>query len=146
MISTLILIVQVLCLALWVGGSAVHLLVISPTLLRDLPYEQSGPAAGGIQRRFERVLLPALSVLAGTILIQLGALSGLAGLKLRFALILVFGGMLIGVYDRYLLLPRMLSGGEREFRRFHRHSLMLVVTNLLLGIAVVIAFIVPISR
>lgn len=145
MISSLILIIQVLCLSLWVGGSAVHLLVITPTLLRDLPREQAVPMAGSILRRFGAVLLPALFVLAGTILIQVGALSGTTGLKLRFALILVFGGMLVSVYDRYLLLPRMLSGDEQEFRKLHRRSLSLVVMNLFLGIAVVITFIIPIS-
>ncbi|GJQ20665.1 MAG: hypothetical protein HBSIN02_10200 [Bacteroidia bacterium] len=145
MISSLILILQVLCLSLWIGGSAVLWLLVAPQIFMQVPREMAGALTGTIFRRFSSAMLGVLVILAATILVQLAGASESAGLKLRFALILVFGGMLLNVYDRYILSPRMHSANTDGSRRIHRQSVVLFVLNLFLGIAVVITFIVPIA-
>lgn len=145
MVSSLILIIQVLCLSLWIGGSAVLWLVVTPQVFTHMPRETAGALAGHIFRKFSSAMLAVLFVLAATILIQLAGLSESAGLKLRFALILVFGGMLLSMYDRYILSPRLRSANPDGLGKTHRQSVVLFVLNLFLGIAVVITFIVPIA-
>jgi putative copper export protein len=146
MISSLILIIQVLCLSLWIGGSATIVLIVSPELSKHLSREQAVSIAGKVGRRLGTLMLPVLFLLAATILVQLAGMSGAANLKMRLALIFVFGGLLLVVYNRYLISPRIRRAADDiTFRRLHNRSVMLLVLNLFLGISVVITFIVPVS-
>lgn len=152
--SSLILIIQILCLAIWIGGSVVLLAFVTPEIFEQLPDRtQAGRLAGSILRRFRTASLAAAVMLGLTIWIQIIGLGPAMGLKLRLVLILVSFSILLESYVRFFVTARMQRIGEDPagpqadaatgFRKLHRLSLQSFLLNLLLGIAVVITLIVP---
>jgi uncharacterized membrane protein len=153
--SSLILIVQFLCLSLWIGGSAAVALIVTPEIFRQLDDKhQAGVLTGDIIGKFRTSVLVAIVVLGITIWIQIIALGSAAALKLRLVLMLVSLALLIETYVRFVVSNRMgriqagaaevrIEGKENEFARLHRRSKQSFVLNFLLGIAVVIALVIP---
>lgn len=153
--SSLILIIQILCLALWIGGSVVLLAFVTPEIFGQLPDRaMAGKLAGSILRKFRTTLLAAAVTFGITIWIQIIALGPAMALKLRLVLILVSFSILIESYIRFFVADRMkriaedpaespADSGESEFRKLHKRSLQSFVLNLFVGIAVVITLIVP---
>ncbi|MEX1138650.1 MAG: DUF4149 domain-containing protein [Bacteroidota bacterium] len=155
--SSLILIIQILCLALWIGGSVVVLAFVTPEIFGQLADKsQAGRIAGAILKKFRTLLLAAAVILGITIWIQIIALGPMMALRLRLALILVSFSILIESYIRFFVSDRMkrlyadsaektASPGENEYRNLHRRSLQGFVLNLFLGITVVITLALPSS-
>lgn len=153
--SSLILIIQILCLALWIGGSGVLLAFVTPEIFGQLPDRaQAGKLAASILRKFRTALLAAAVILGLTVWIQIIALGPATALKLRLVLIFVSFAILIESYNRFFVADRMrriaedpaeslADSGEGEFRKLHRRSFQSFVLNLFLGIAVVITLILP---
>jgi uncharacterized membrane protein len=157
MASYLILIIQFICLSLWVGGIAVILLVVAPTTFASLNASEAGGVMSPILRRFGSLFLTCLVVLTISFSVQLVLLSGFAALKLRIAMSLSSLAILFTVYDRYGLSPRLEhmrrtldlesdKEGKKEFRRLHVRSMVLVAVNLFLGVLVVMILIAPLHR
>lgn len=155
MSSSLILIIQILCLALWIGGSAVLLAIVTPEIFAQLPDKTlAGRLVGFILRKFRTVLLAAAVIFGITIWVQIIALGPVMALKLRLVLILVSCSILVECYIRFFVSDRMrkivedpvesMAGSiESELRKLHKRSLQSFVLNLFLGIAVVITLILP---
>lgn len=150
--SSLILIVQILCLALWIGGSAAILLIVTPEIFRGLSDRtHAGAIAGAILIRFREAVLLSVVVLGITIWIQIIGLGSSIALKLRLVLMLISLSVMIEVYIRFVVTNRMrrmltepagVDAGV-EFVRLQRRSMHSFLVNLFLGIAVVTALIVP---
>ena len=154
MTSYFILVVQFVCLSIWLGGILVVLAVVAPQVFRTLERAQSARVMPPILGKFSSVLLGDLVVLTITLWIQLITLSGSAGLKLRIAVSICALSILLTVYDRYGVSARLerLSRtfeagsdekGRKAFRRLHARSMVLFVVNLFLGLAVVMTLIAP---
>lgn len=150
--SSLILIVQILCLALWIGGSAAILLIVTPEIFRGLTDRiRAGAIAGAILIKFREAVLLSVVVLGITIWIQIIALGSSAVLKLRLVLMLVSLSVMIETYIRFVVTNRMRrmlaepSGVDLggEFARLQRRSMQSFLVNLFLGIAVVTALVIP---
>ncbi len=153
--SSLILIVQILCLALWIGGSMAIVLIVTPEIFRWIDDKnQAESMARGILRKFRVSVLIAIVVLGITIWIQIIVLSSATALKLRLVLMLVSLAILIETYIRFIVLNRMrtiqaglaekrIPRGEDELARLHRRSKQSFLLNLFLGIVVVIALVMP---
>jgi uncharacterized membrane protein len=150
--SSLILIVQFLCLSLWIGGSAAIALIVTPEIFRRLDDKnQAGALTGGIIGKFRGSVLIAIVILGITIWIQIIALGSATALKLRLVLMLVSLAILIETYVRFVVFNRMGriqagladSGEENEFARLHKRSRQSFLLNFFLGIAVVIALVMP---
>ncbi len=152
--SSLILIIQILCLALWVGGSAVILMFVTPEIFGRLTDRiQAAKIAGAILEKFRASLLVGCFTLGITIWIQLIALGPAIALKLRLVLMFVSLSILIEIYVRFIVIRRMrrilgesagagVHGGQ-EFKRLHARSMQSFLLNLFLGIAVVITLVLP---
>lgn len=154
MTTYFILIVQFVCLSIWLGGILVILTVVAPQVFRALEREQAARAMPRILSKFSSFLLGDLVVLTISLWLQLVMLSGPAAIRLRIAVSLTCLSILLTVYDRYGVSPRLErigrafeSGPEekerKEFRRLHARSMILFVVNLILGFAVVMTLIAP---
>lgn len=157
MISYFILVLQFVCLSVWVGGGLVVLMVVAPQVFSSLSRSQAGAVMAPILRKFGSALLFSLVVLTISLSIQLLVLSGLAALKLRIAMSLSSLSILFTVYERYVLAPHMEHlrttidmevdhDGRKLFRRLHVRSMVLFGVNLFLGFAVVMTLIAPLYR
>ena len=159
MISYTILVLQFLCLSLWVGGSVIVLMIVGPEVFRrETATSAPEEIMTRILVRFNTAFLVSALLLAGTLYLQLVSLSDALSIKLRIALSLVMLAVLFGTYVRFSLGPRMKDLRAREpgdpktqneghldsFRKLHGRSLGVFVVNLFLGIGVVIILILPV--
>ncbi len=153
MMTYLVLVLQFVCLALWVGGTTVLLVIVAPSSSRIKSFGEAREMMLLILKRFHGLLVVLQLLLLATLSLQLLLLSGSVGLKLRLALSLVSIGMLLTVHFRYTVLPRLASRdsieeeersnpGEARSVRSHERSATLLA-NLFLGISVVIILILP---
>jgi uncharacterized membrane protein len=152
-ISTLVLIVEVLSLSFWIGGSSVLLLVVLPGVV-SLPFgeQRAGDLVSTIVMKFRRLLFPLLLIMLLCLLGQLFALNASVGFKLRLSIGFVTAAVLLESYNRFRLMPLALriasleqptSEEKREFRERWTRSLRILTLNLFLGVAVVISLITP---
>jgi len=155
--SSLILIVQIFCLAIWIGGSAVILLLVTPEIFGQIADRgHAGKLAGAILEKFRALLLVAGFILGITVWIQLIALGPAIALRLRLVLMLVSLSILIEAYVRFGVSNRMrgilaqsseseILARKDEFIKLHKRSMRSFLLNLFIGIAVVITLVMPSS-
>ena len=153
MMTYLVLVLQFISLALWVGGTTVLLVIVAPSSRITSP-EDAGALMLLVFKRFHGLLAGLQLLLLATLFLQLLLLSGSLGLKLRLAMSFVSVALLLTVHFRYTVLPRFLaqhsiSGGESKnpgespaIRSWGR-SMMTLGANLFFGISVVIILILP---
>jgi uncharacterized membrane protein len=146
MASSLILILQILCLALWIGGSFVVLVAVHPVLSSRGSNEGDGSfVEARILQRFRVLQMTALVLLGITIWAQLILLGPALALKLRLVLILVTAAILVQTFERFAVAgKRAQSGGagSQEPGTINRRSTRLLSLNLFIGITVVITLII----
>ncbi|HLA69208.1 MAG TPA: DUF4149 domain-containing protein [Bacteroidota bacterium] len=158
MMTYLVLILQFVCLSLWIGGTTVLLTIVAPSAFRTSPLEGASELVALIMRRYNGLLAFLQVFLLATLYLQLLLLSDSIGLKLRIALSLTSLATLLTVYLRFTMLPgiealrsrlhtsEITDPGNEEIRRIRRavgRSMMLLTVNLFLGLCVVITLILP---
>ena len=155
MMTYLILVLQFVCLSLWVGGVTVILSVVTPSAFRVQSPEEADALMILILKRYNSLLAALQVFFLATLYLQLLILSNSVGLKLRLALSLTALATLLTVYFRYTVLPRddttmhgserSSRGGEeaRDGRGIRGRFMTLLTVNLFLGLCVVIILILP---
>jgi hypothetical protein len=158
MMTYLILVLQFVCLSLWVGGVTVILSVVTPSAFRLQSPEEADELMILILKRYNSLLAALQVFFLATLYLQLLLLSNSVSLKLRLALSLTALATLLTVYFRYTVLPRdnaarpgssvserSSRGGEevRDGRGIRGRSMTLLTMNLFLGLCVVIILILP---
>ena len=117
MISSLVLVLQFLCLSLWIGGSAVLRFVVVPGSIPGTNEVTNEELISLIMGKYRRLLLPVLLFLVLTLFIQLVVLTHALGGKLRISIALVSIAALLETYVRFALFPRLQKLAATEHRR-----------------------------
>ncbi len=157
MMTYLILILQFVCLSIWIGGSTVIVVMAAPSIFDNIDLQSAGAIMGLLMRRFVGILTALQILLLGSLYLQLLVLSNSLNLKLRLALSFTALAILLTVYLRFTLLPRINelrstlsetdesreSRQKRIYKRSQGRSLMALAVNLFLGLCVVITLILP---
>ena len=156
--TSLILFLQFVCLSLWIGGSAALVVITAPSVFRTTPILQAGELMSLVMRSYTALLASVQVLLLASLYLQLLVLSDVLNLKLRLALSITSLATLLTVYLRFVMLPKIdamrstLPEVENDdqgrarfyyFRRSQGRSMVMLASNLFLGLCVVITLIVP---
>jgi uncharacterized membrane protein len=165
MASILILITQFLSLSFWVGGSLTLVLVVHPVMTSSPERSETDRIRLGLLLQRFRVWFVGITlVLLSTTSVQLLLLRGEVSLKLKVVLVLTGVALLSTVYGifgnrRPQNLFRQLKnitkpadvesltkqGNHRlDLEQHNRSALALLHFNLMIGIAVVLTFLIPV--
>lgn len=160
MVSSLFLIVQFLSLCFWVGSSFSLIVIVAPPIFKNAPSRQmAGNLMSPILERFASFFIPNALLLLGMLYFQTLVLGTPVELKLKLAISLVGVGVLIAMYEKFVVSVRInelrqalaeVTAEEfvnhdhrREFSRLHGRSMVLFMTNFFVGVAIVCILIVP---
>ncbi len=157
MMTYLILVLQFVCLSLWVGGATVLLSVVSPSVFRSRAPEGAEELMILISKRYAGLLAALQIFLLAMLSLQLLLLSSSLYLRLRLALSLTALAILLTVYFRFTFVPHAENQDQRNTERtdvtgsakaqsggrFPGRMMTLLTVNLFLGLCVVIVLILP---
>lgn len=157
MMTYLILVLQFVCLSLWIGGATVLVSIVSPSVFRSRSPEEAEELMILISKRYAGLLAALQIFLLATLSLQLLLLAGSLLLRLRLALGLTTLAILLTVYFRFTFLPRAEHRDQRNAQRIDARGsakaqggrrlpgsmLTLLTVNLFLGLCVVIVLILP---